>query len=106
MKATSARFERINEPQKRRQRAITEKDIKSIRVGDRFDYRGRGTITFGALYSAEVIAVSPHTITLFIVIDQASAHIERYGAAAGYRVSIQKSEIGRTERLYEQRRWD
>ena len=106
MKPSIMSFEKTNEPQKKRQRALTQDDVSRIRVGDRYDYRGRDTITFGALYNAEVIAVNPHTITLFITIDQASAHIERYGAARGYRVSIPKSKIGRTERLYEQRRWD
>lgn len=98
-------FDRQSEPTEKRQRSLTQKDVDRIRVGDRYDYRGRKTITFAALYDAEVISVSPHTITLSICIDQASASIERYGAARAYNWTIQKRDIGTNERLYEQRKW-
>lgn len=51
MKPSIMRFEKSNEPQKKRQRALTQDDVSRIRVGDRYDYRGRGSTTFGALYS-------------------------------------------------------
>ena len=105
MKPSIMRFEKSNEPQKKRQRALTQDDVSRIRVGDRYDYRGRGSTTFGALYSAEVLDVHTHTITLWITIDQASAPIGRYGAARGYRIALQKSEIGRSERLYKPLEW-
>ena len=54
---------------------------------------------------AEVLDVHTHTITLWVTIDQASAPIERYGAARGYRIALQKSEIGRSERLYKPLEW-
>ena len=104
MNPSKAMFERQQEPQ-RNQRALTVNDVDGIRVGDRFDYRGAHTITYGALYDAEVVSVHRHTITLSVLIDQTSANIERYGAARSYRVAIAKKDIGRTERLYEQRNW-
>ncbi|MBO4520733.1 MAG: hypothetical protein J5787_05955 [Alphaproteobacteria bacterium] len=105
MKQTLENFERQQEPQ-RNQVALTERDVDGIRVGDRFDYRGARTITYGALYDAEVVQITENTIILSLVIDQTSAPIERYGTARKYRTAIAKKDIGRTERLYEKRSWD
>lgn len=71
-----------------------------IRVGDRYLYRGANTITRNATYSADVKKITPFIVVMDITIDQTSAPIERYGIAKTYSVAIQRSEIGRSERLY------
>lgn len=97
MKPSIELFERQQTQYHRHQRAITRQEADFIRPGERFDYRGRNAITYGALYDAIVVAVNPFTITLSLM-------IVGNPSASPYNWAIQKNEIGTSERLYEKER--
>ena len=81
---------------------VREKDIK---VGKHYIYRGANTITRFADYNAVVKKITPFLIVMDICIDQSSTPMERLGVARSYSIAIQRSELGRSERLY-RRPWD
>ena len=90
---------RIREPIPGR-RAITQKDLPEIKKGDRFEYRGRNTPTYCALYDAEVVQVTAHTVTMALTIDQAYLDVIKLGAARSFRWTISKTDIGSSEILF------
>lgn len=74
---------------------------KVIKVGDRFKYKGVGTISGNAIYDALVITVTPHTVTLLITIDQDTLHDDiPFSKPMPYTWTIVNSDLGKYEHLY------
>lgn len=84
--------------------AITPNEVEGIRVGDCFDYKGRNTPTYCALYDAVVVGMNERMLFLSITIDQDYIDIDKFGAARAFPWAINKADIGKTEMLFK-RRW-
>ena len=85
-------------------RAITPDDVPRIRVGDCFDYKGRNTPTYCALYDAVVVGINERMLFLSITIDQDYIDRDKFGASRAFPWAINKTDIGKTEMLFK-RRW-
>lgn len=96
-------IERIRKTPTGRQ-AITPDDVQRIRVGDCFDYKGRNTPTYCALYDAVVVGINERMLFLSITIDQDYIDRDKFGASRAFPWAINKTDIGKTEMLFK-RRW-
>ena len=103
MNEVRLQIERIRKTPAGRQ-AITPEDVPRIRVGDCFDYKGRNTPTYCALYDAVVVAITERLFILSIAIDPDYLDRVRFGASRAFPWAINKSDVGKTEMLFK-RRW-
>lgn len=103
MNEVRLQIERIRKTPAGRQ-AITPEDVPRIRVGDCFDYKGRNTPTYCALYDAVVVAMTERLFILSITIDQDYIDRVKFGASRAFPWAINKADIGKSEMLFK-RRW-
>lgn len=92
--------QRIRTPLQGR-RALTAFEINAIRPGQRYEYRGKNTPTYCAIYDAEVVQVTEQIVTLRLTIDQTYLDCMKLGAARSFLWSIQRQDIGKSEMLFE-----
>lgn len=85
-------------------RAITSDDVSRIRVGDCFDYKGKNTPTYCALYDAVITGMTDKLLIMSITIDQDYIDRAKFGASRAFPWAINKSDVGKTEMLFK-RRW-
>ena len=84
--------------------ALTPNDVEGINVGDCFDYKGRNTPTYCALYDAVITGITDRLLTMSITIDQDYIDRDKFGAARAFPWTINKADVGKTEMLFK-RRW-
>ena len=85
-------------------KAITPDDVSRIRVGDCFDYKGKNTPTYCALYDAVITGMTDKLLIMSITIDQDYIDRAKFGASRAFPWAINKDDIGKTEMLFK-RRW-
>lgn len=79
------------------------KNVRELEQGKTYLYKGLGTITQNATYSAKVIGIFRHTITLELCIKQETMIDDLpIGEPKPYTWSICKTAVGVTEHLFEE----
>ena len=68
-----------------------------VKLGGRYQYRGRSAITPSLIYDAKVIKITRH---LFILDVKARKNDESLGEPIGYSIAIPRIDLGKSERLY------